>query len=73
MHSALYSSEEDDTSSIPPDPGPLSKKPSGLHLMLPDFQETETGVYHECVCDCVRVYVTETCVMLGQGLRVPHL
>ncbi|KTG46680.1 hypothetical protein cypCar_00014409 [Cyprinus carpio] len=36
-------SEEDDTSSIPPDPGPLSKKPSGLHLTLPDFQETETG------------------------------
>uniref|UniRef100_A0A672TCL8 Tetratricopeptide repeat domain 7A n=1 Tax=Sinocyclocheilus grahami TaxID=75366 RepID=A0A672TCL8_SINGR len=36
-------SEEDDTSSIPPDPGPLSRKPSGLHLTLPDFQETETG------------------------------
>uniref|UniRef100_A0A9J7ZDP8 Tetratricopeptide repeat protein 7A n=2 Tax=Cyprinus carpio TaxID=7962 RepID=A0A9J7ZDP8_CYPCA len=36
-------SEEDDTSSIPPDPGPLCRKPSGLHLMLPDFQETETG------------------------------
>uniref|UniRef100_A0A8C2IAL3 Tetratricopeptide repeat domain 7A n=1 Tax=Cyprinus carpio TaxID=7962 RepID=A0A8C2IAL3_CYPCA len=29
--------------SIPPDPGPLCRKPSGLHLMLPDFQETETG------------------------------
>ncbi|XP_057198225.1 tetratricopeptide repeat protein 7A isoform X1 [Triplophysa rosa] len=36
-------SEEDDNSSIPPDPGPLSRKPSGLHLTLPDFQETETG------------------------------
>ncbi|XP_055025980.2 tetratricopeptide repeat protein 7A [Misgurnus anguillicaudatus] len=36
-------SEEDDNSSTPPDPGPLSKKPSGLHLALPDFQETETG------------------------------
>lgn len=49
MRSAFCSSEEDDTSSIPPEPGPLSKKPSGLYLTLPDFQETETGVYHECV------------------------
>lgn len=36
-------SEEDDSNSIPPEPGPLSRKPSGLHLTLPDFQETETG------------------------------
>ncbi|TRY88729.1 hypothetical protein DNTS_029667 [Danionella cerebrum] len=36
-------SEDDDTSSIPPEPGPLSRKPSGLHLTLPDFQEAETG------------------------------
>ncbi|KAG7334251.1 hypothetical protein KOW79_002658 [Hemibagrus wyckioides] len=37
-------SETDDNSSIPPpEPGPLSRKPSGLHLTLPDFQETETG------------------------------
>ncbi|KAK3553897.1 hypothetical protein QTP70_012727 [Hemibagrus guttatus] len=37
-------SETDDSSSIPPpEPGPLSRKPSGLHLTLPDFQETETG------------------------------
>ncbi|KAF7710657.1 hypothetical protein HF521_009529 [Silurus meridionalis] len=37
-------SETDDSSSIPPpEPGPLNRKPSGLHLALPDFQETETG------------------------------
>ncbi|GAA6110458.1 tetratricopeptide repeat protein 7A [Tachysurus ichikawai] len=37
-------SETDDNSSIPPpEPGPLSRKPSGLNLTLPDFQETETG------------------------------
>ncbi|XP_051507151.1 tetratricopeptide repeat protein 7A [Myxocyprinus asiaticus] len=35
--------EEDDSSSLPPDPGPLSRKGSGFHLTLPDFQETETG------------------------------
>ncbi|XP_028845903.1 tetratricopeptide repeat protein 7A isoform X2 [Denticeps clupeoides] len=39
------SSEADDTSSIPPaESGQLSQKqPSGPHLILPDFQETETG------------------------------
>lgn len=37
-------SEPDDTSSIPPpEPSPISRKSSGLHLTLPDFQETETG------------------------------
>ncbi|KAL2083785.1 hypothetical protein ACEWY4_021558 [Coilia grayii] len=37
-------SEADDTSSIPPpEPGYISRKPSGVHLTLPDFQETETG------------------------------
>ena len=39
-------SEGDDSSSIhPPEPLPLSHKPSGLHLTLPDFQDPETGVY----------------------------
>lgn len=42
-------SETDDSSSIPPpEPGPLSRKPSGLHLTLPDFQETETGLCYLC-------------------------
>ncbi|XP_063047586.1 tetratricopeptide repeat protein 7A [Engraulis encrasicolus] len=37
-------SEPDDTSSIPPpEPGHVSRKPSGVHLTLPDFQETDTG------------------------------
>uniref|UniRef100_A0AAR2K848 Tetratricopeptide repeat protein 7 N-terminal domain-containing protein n=1 Tax=Pygocentrus nattereri TaxID=42514 RepID=A0AAR2K848_PYGNA len=37
-------SEVDDSSSIPPpEPSPISRKSSGLHLTLPDFQETETG------------------------------
>uniref|UniRef100_A0A8B9LQB9 Tetratricopeptide repeat domain 7A n=1 Tax=Astyanax mexicanus TaxID=7994 RepID=A0A8B9LQB9_ASTMX len=27
----------------PPEPSPISRKSSGLHLTLPDFQETETG------------------------------
>ncbi|CAB1343469.1 unnamed protein product [Coregonus sp. 'balchen'] len=37
-------SEGDDSSSIhPPEPLPLSRKPSRLHLNLPDFQDTETG------------------------------
>ncbi|XP_066534882.1 tetratricopeptide repeat protein 7A isoform X2 [Hoplias malabaricus] len=40
----VRSSEADDNSSIPPpEPSPLSRKSSGLHLALPDFQETETG------------------------------
>ncbi|XP_035387319.1 tetratricopeptide repeat protein 7A isoform X3 [Electrophorus electricus] len=34
-------SETDDSSSILPEPSPLSTKPSGLNLTLPDFQETE--------------------------------
>ncbi|XP_076141887.1 tetratricopeptide repeat protein 7A [Alosa pseudoharengus] len=43
-YDGVRSSEADDTSSIPPpEPGQLSRKPSGLHLTLPDFQETETG------------------------------
>ncbi|XP_062851121.1 tetratricopeptide repeat protein 7A [Trichomycterus rosablanca] len=38
------SSEPDDNSSTPPpEPGPLTRKSSGVHLTLPDFQETETG------------------------------
>lgn len=46
-------SETDDSSSIPPpEPGPLSRKPSGLHLTLPDFQETETGLCYCVVCGC---------------------
>uniref|UniRef100_A0A673Y186 Tetratricopeptide repeat domain 7A n=1 Tax=Salmo trutta TaxID=8032 RepID=A0A673Y186_SALTR len=37
-------SEGDDSSSInPPEPLPLNRKPSGLHLTLPDFQDSETG------------------------------
>uniref|UniRef100_A0A4W5QB22 Tetratricopeptide repeat domain 7A n=1 Tax=Hucho hucho TaxID=62062 RepID=A0A4W5QB22_9TELE len=37
-------SEGDDSSSIhPPEPLPLDRKPSGLHLTLPDFQDSETG------------------------------
>ncbi|KAI4888635.1 hypothetical protein NFI96_027073, partial [Prochilodus magdalenae] len=37
-------SEADDSSSIPPpEPSPISRKSSGLHLALPDFQEMETG------------------------------
>ncbi|KAM6956471.1 tetratricopeptide repeat protein 7A [Aplochiton taeniatus] len=38
-------SEVDDSSSVPAAEGaaPLSHKPSGLHLTLPDFQDTSTG------------------------------
>uniref|UniRef100_A0AAY4DB91 Tetratricopeptide repeat protein 7 N-terminal domain-containing protein n=1 Tax=Denticeps clupeoides TaxID=299321 RepID=A0AAY4DB91_9TELE len=41
----LHLWQTDDTSSIPPaESGQLSQKqPSGPHLILPDFQETETG------------------------------
>ncbi|XP_064788266.1 tetratricopeptide repeat protein 7A-like isoform X2 [Oncorhynchus masou masou] len=40
----IRTSEGDDSSSIhPPEPLPLSHKPSGLHLTLPDFQDSETG------------------------------
>ncbi|XP_061083820.1 tetratricopeptide repeat protein 7A isoform X1 [Conger conger] len=35
-------SDTDDSSSLP-EPAPLSRKPSGLHLALPDFQDAETG------------------------------
>ncbi|KAJ8359733.1 hypothetical protein SKAU_G00162580 [Synaphobranchus kaupii] len=35
-------SDADDSSSLP-EPAPLSRKPSGLHLTLPDFQDTDTG------------------------------
>ncbi|KAL4641209.1 tetratricopeptide repeat protein 7A isoform X1 [Arapaima gigas] len=36
------SSEGDESSSLP-EPAPLSRKPSGMHLTLPDFQDHETG------------------------------
>lgn len=37
-------SEGDDNSSVPPaDPTPITRKPSLLHLTLPDFLETDSG------------------------------
>ncbi|XP_036402492.1 tetratricopeptide repeat protein 7A [Megalops cyprinoides] len=36
------SSEADESSSLP-EPAPLSRKPSGIHLTLPDFQDAENG------------------------------
>ncbi|XP_030627001.1 tetratricopeptide repeat protein 7A [Chanos chanos] len=39
----VRSGEGDDSSSLPPESGTMSRKPSGIHLTLPDFQETDTG------------------------------
>ncbi|XP_020337144.1 tetratricopeptide repeat protein 7A isoform X1 [Oncorhynchus kisutch] len=41
----IRTSEGDDSGSIhPPEPLPLSHKPSGLYLTLPDFQDPETAL-----------------------------
>ncbi|KAG5831340.1 hypothetical protein ANANG_G00302730 [Anguilla anguilla] len=37
----VRTSDTDESSSLP-EPAPLSRKPSGLHLTLPDFQDCET-------------------------------
>uniref|UniRef100_A0A3B4C7G8 Tetratricopeptide repeat protein 7 N-terminal domain-containing protein n=1 Tax=Pygocentrus nattereri TaxID=42514 RepID=A0A3B4C7G8_PYGNA len=39
----LWQSRYDFARIPPPEPSPISRKSSGLHLTLPDFQETETG------------------------------
>ncbi|XP_035387318.1 tetratricopeptide repeat protein 7A isoform X2 [Electrophorus electricus] len=58
-------SETDDSSSILPEPSPLSTKPSGLNLTLPDFQETEIG---ELFMEDGRVKEAQFCVQEAAAL-----